>query len=225
MTGIFSTFQGIIDAAGDPQRFHAMAVHLPVGAAFIGLLLTLLLAMTMGKSGGLRWATIAVYALGITTAFLAVNSGEAAADRLAEHVTLKAPVSDLLHEHEEMAEKLWMFLALTGVLVLLTSIKPFLIRVPALLAAIVLALASLAWVAVTAHHGGTMVYAHGVGVPRGAYNLTPQPVEPRSLLPDGPSIQETIDKVEAAIKQQIPGHDAATPAPEAPPDSPPSGKP
>ncbi len=159
----------MFDTLNDPQRLHAVMTHLPLGAAAIGLLLALAVAVTGGRVRGLRWAAAMVYLLAMAACFVTVATGERAADAMTDAgVLLAGPVHDTLHDHEELAEKAWMFFGATGLFLLLMELK--VLRVAGLVLALLLALGTAGWTAWVGHLGGELVYRYGVGVPATAYN-------------------------------------------------------
>lgn len=178
-----SLFHSLQQTAQDPTRLHAAIVHLPIAAAALGLVLLLLLTLVGARSPGLRWAAVVVYLAGAVTGAMAMCSGEQAQDHVAAAgVTLTAEAADLLHEHEELGEKVWIPLAIATVLIVLTSIRMVAARVAALTLAILSGLAALGMVVATAHYGGQLVYLHGVGVPQTDNNM-PAVVAPAAPAP------------------------------------------
>lgn len=155
-----------------PQRLHAALVHLPIGAAIFGLVLVMALAISRGRSNGLRWATVAVYLLGMGAAFLAEDAGKDAAGMLTSagaHRTAEARA--LLHQHAEMGEAVWIFFLVAAVLTAATWLPWRVLRRASVVLALASGLAVASWVGVTGFYGGELVYAHGVGVPTSANNL------------------------------------------------------
>ncbi|MEX1089713.1 MAG: DUF2231 domain-containing protein [Phycisphaeraceae bacterium] len=174
MSEILELWHAMMRSLSDPQQVHALWVHLPIGAAVAGLLLMLLLTFTGGKAQPVRWSLIIIYVLGMATGYLAMDAGEDAHQRLMdEGVALSPAVDHLLHEHEEMGEKVWMFMGVTALLVLFTAVRNTPVRLIALVLALTASVATLGWISVVGHYGGTMVYSYGVGTPTSPFNLAP----------------------------------------------------
>lgn len=173
MLNLTAVWDGLWQTLDSPQRLHAALVHVPIGAGVVGAVLAFALAIRFGKSAGLRWALVWVYLIGFTGAWLAHESGEKA-----EHAvgaSLSPAAEAVLHEHEEMGELVhWLMLAPLG-LGLATMFKTALIRWPAMVLCFFAAVGVLGWVGVVGHHGGTLVYQHGVGVPSTPNNLSASP--------------------------------------------------
>jgi hypothetical protein len=152
----------IFEAMADPQTRHAALGHLPIALSVVVLLLALASAIWCGRNATLRWTTVVACALLVLTALITVQSGEDADAQLTG--LLPADVTQLIHDHEERAEKVWIFGVVTGVLVALAVIRGRTALVMSWLAVLGGA-ATVGWLALTAHDGGTLVYAYGVGTP------------------------------------------------------------
>lgn len=165
----------MLDIFNEPSRLHAMIVHFPVVLAMLGVPLIVALMVTRGRSSMLRWLIVTLYVVGSFTGFMAMQSGEGAVDQLSRVTDAGGALTDEamleLEKHEEMGGKLWWMMLLPAAVTALTAIK----RTPGeLAAALVLALAVSVWTAgwagLTGHHGGALVYDHGVGVPASPNN-------------------------------------------------------
>lgn len=153
--------QSLLDALAEPAMRHAMVVHAPIGLAFAALAVALLAGLVT-RVRGLRIATPVVFALFALAAWQAEESGEAARDAIPQ--TLSDETYALLSEHEELGERLPL-IALSGLLLAaLAFVPPPRLAVVGTWGAALVALVACAWVTWTAHHGGLLVYAHGVGV-------------------------------------------------------------
>lgn len=152
----FNNFQDILDT---PTLRHAAMVHFPIVLSV--LIVPLLLAsLVRRKSTVLRWTAVIGLVLLAGSAFFAGESGEDAEGATGQ---LIAAASEAVHEHEELGEYAWMFGAGTLVLFIASMILK---KAPRRIAAVLTFLASLAtlgWMMETAHHGGQLVYTHGVG--------------------------------------------------------------
>ncbi|MCP4645704.1 MAG: hypothetical protein GY851_34985 [bacterium] len=147
----------------NPQMKHAIMVHLPVALAVLGVPLVLLASVIKTKRFGLRWFAALAYVVLIVAAVVTVESGEVALDVVPETVPQEA--RDVAHDHEEMAEKVWMFGLATAILLALTAVPNTTARRIFVALAILASLATAGWVGVVGYHGGVLVYDHGVGTP------------------------------------------------------------
>jgi len=163
---VFRTFE-------DPNRLHAIMVHLPIAAAVIGFILTLGVALTGSKASGLRWTTIFIYMLGVLAALWTVQTGEDAEAHLDPKPSTL--VADVLTKHKELAEFFWVGLATAGALILISTLRITWLRSISLLLAVVVSAASVAWVAAIGHFGGELVYVHEVGVGQEHTHTPPPP--------------------------------------------------
>ena len=162
----------ILESLSDPQQKHAMMVHLPIAISILGLLGLLILAVTSGRSTGLRWCCVAVYLLGAGLAWSAEEAGEEAMDRL-DTAAMTPAALEHLEAHEELGEWVWAWFAVTGVIATLTVIETESRwwRPTIVLASVLAGGGAAVYTGIVSHHGGTMVYRHGVGVPASPNNL------------------------------------------------------
>jgi uncharacterized membrane protein len=181
-------FHSMLESWNSPPTRHAMFVHMPIALAMIGAVLALLAAV-LSKNATLRALAIGVQVALALAAFFTLNTGEAAEHAIS--VPLSQEVSDLIHHHEELAEKIWWFgLGVAGLLTL-AAVTRGALRTILAWAAVLGSLATIGWVSVTAHHGGELVYKHGVGT---------RPLEavassaPRTTRPDRDASQAAVDR-------------------------------
>lgn len=162
----------MFESLGDPQRKHAVMVHLPIAISVLGLLGLLALAVTSGRSSVLRRCCVAVYLLGAGLAWAAEEAGEEAMDQLDTAVMTPAALEHL-ETHEEMGEWVWAWFAATGVIAILTVIESEnrWWRPAIVLTSVLAGTGAAGYTGIVSHHGGTMVYKHGVGVPASPNNL------------------------------------------------------
>lgn len=170
MTQILHSLQETLHS---PQQFHAAMVHLPIAASVFGLLALIALLFTAGKNNTLRWSAVAIFAIGAATGFLAEESGEEAMMSI-EPVggLLSDSAADELETHEEMGERVWLALLATSAVIAVSAVKRPWVRITALSLGTAAAIAAALFVAITAHHGGQLVYRHGAGVPDSSNNNT-----------------------------------------------------
>ena len=157
--------QEILNSLTHPPIRHAALVHMPIALSALGLLLLLLLLFTGGRSSCLRWSTVVLFLVAAGLAYVTAWSGEQADDHLA--LDVKERVAETLSDHEWFGEWAWIPLAVTGVLAALTAMPGLPARIGFLALAILAGVFCAGWLAMTAHHGGQLVYVHGVGVGTG----------------------------------------------------------
>lgn len=173
--------QEMIDALQNPAMKHAALVHLPIALATLGVPFALATAI-FSKSKAMRWTAVILFAVFAMSAFVAAQSGEDAEHNIS--VQLPAAAEKMIHEHEELAEKVWMFAAGTCVLVVLSAFPAPLLRRGGAWLAVLAAVFTACWVTVAAHHGGSAVYQYAAGTanpmtanetpaPTGGGNVTP----------------------------------------------------
>ncbi|MCI0364964.1 MAG: DUF2231 domain-containing protein, partial [Phycisphaerales bacterium] len=159
-----SDFLNIFDALKHPAHRHAMLVHWPIALAILGLVLAVL-AVLLPKNNLAKIVALGAYGLLLVMSWVTVQSGDAAHDAIT--MPLSNEVHELIERHEDMANKLWWFVA--GALVLLIvgffgPQRPSAVRIGASWIAVVINVIAVGWVSLTAHLGGTLVYEHGVGI-------------------------------------------------------------
>ncbi len=152
----------------DPHARHAIIVHWPIVMCSIAPLLVLLCIITRGKKKSLLLVAIGCCLIGSASAFMAEQSGEGAEMSLsARYAPISAAEGAAIHEHEELAENgwLWPMIPAACLLLCLIPFKPPFARALLLTLALLSSAGVTAWVALTAHAGGELVYVHGLGVP------------------------------------------------------------
>ncbi len=154
------------EAWNDPHARHAFLVHTPLVLGALGVFPLLGLAWRGFKSRPMRIVCITWFILMSGLAFMAEEAGEAAAGNL---LSLDPPMTGAearaIEHHEELGEDGWIWPLIPGVLTALTFIPKRPIRLGAGILGVIAAIGVSAWVAVTGHAGGRLVYVHGLGVP------------------------------------------------------------
>jgi uncharacterized membrane protein len=148
-----------------PAMRHALLVHWPIVLGIIAVPLIAALAITTSRSIALRLAALAAAAAVVVATFMAQQSGERAES--AAEGALSADADAALHEHEELGDAATIAPMVMAGLVALSFIRLPVVRVGAPWLALGCSLFGAAWIAKTAHHGGTLVYVHGVGAAAG----------------------------------------------------------
>lgn len=152
-----------LDVFGTEPMRHAIVVHFPIVLAILGAPLVYIIAVVDTERNTLRWLGVACYALLAVSALVSSWTGERAYDHVPP--TAPAEISDLAVEHGDMAEKVYLFAAGTGLLILASFVKHKGARKVALFAAMAASLWTAGWVSMTGHRGGQLVYEHALGTP------------------------------------------------------------
>ncbi|MCI0629629.1 MAG: hypothetical protein L0Y44_03125 [Phycisphaerales bacterium] len=187
----------------DPQMRHALVVHWPVVLTWISVLVALALALSGGKNLTLKVTLLAVCVAMTIAGWMGLNSGERA-ERSVQG-SLSAAAEEVLEEHEELGEKVPLLAAVCTGLVAVSFLKWPPARITAAWLAVIGCGITAGWVANTAHHGGQLVYEHGVGTPdvsapvadSGQDRATPPEASPESPPETQPADSEQPDIVAA----------------------------
>jgi uncharacterized membrane protein len=174
-----SAVQSMLDVVNDPRQLHAALVHVPIAVAALGPVMVLVLTCTGGKSHVLRWTTALLYLAAGVLGWYAAEAGQMAV--LYEHAPASrtAEALEVLTEHERLGDIVPLLMAGVGVLLVLTAIPKRLLRVGFLALSLLASVAAAGWVGLTAHHGGQLVYHHGMNTPTTPNNAPPPPSAPR----------------------------------------------
>lgn len=140
----------------DWPRVHALVVSFPV--ALLTTAVFFELAALVLKKDGLRRTGFALLLVGTVGAGVAVLIGLQAEDAI-QH---GPAIHSLMEEHEELA---YFTLGIFGVVALWRLVRERKMGGGERIAAFVLSLAGLGFLADTGHHGGKMVFEHAAGVP------------------------------------------------------------
>lgn len=140
---------------------HAAFVHMPIALAMLGVPLVYVCAVF--QSGRKVLATVAVicYAMLAATAYAAVWTGEKSRDLVPP--TISAEAAEVLTDHADWAEYLWIAGLVTAVLMLVSMLKWRSVRMAATGLAMVSSLVTAGWIGLVGHYGGTLVYTYGIG--------------------------------------------------------------
>lgn len=214
---VFETFSDMLNMLTDPQRLHAATVHMPIGFTILGLLAVIAMAINLGKNNTLRWATVILFLLAATTGWIAVITGESTYEQIEHYGQVSETAHDLIHEHEELAEKMPPILLGVAVAVALTAIPNVLVRILFLVVALLGSMGVTGAMSVVGHWGGELVYVHGVGVPTtdNNFNLSP---ELDDTLPKNPEDGDDGDHApQPSDSNQSPTHEPENNDDDAPP--------
>ena len=173
------TLRSILESLSDPQQRHAMMLHMPIAIGLLGAVGLVLFALGRGHRKELRRGCITLYLLGVALTALTEKSGEAALDNL-DVSAMTVEALERIETHESMGEQAWLYFIATAALTALTAVrfKRRDLRATALVLAALSGLVTAGYIIATAHHGGALVYVHGVGVPTSENNLTPKVAPP-----------------------------------------------
>ena len=207
----------ISELLSNPSMIHAAIVHMPIAAAFIGLIFVILSAI-FHRNNTVRALTALLFLIVAASAYVAIESGEDARELVPN--TLPDAVWTPLDAHAESAERVLYAGIFTLACLVLSLVRFDMIRIAALLLAAVGAIATNIFCANTGHLGGVLVYNHGVGTPlvHQAAPVLPVP-SPEPVVVEAPP---TVMPPEAATP---PAPVAAAPAVPAPIEATPTGEP
>ena len=152
----------ITELLSNPSMIHAAIVHMPIAAAFIGLIFVILSAI-FHRNNTVRALTALLFLIVAASAYVAIESGEDARELVPN--TLPDAVWTPLDAHAESAERVLYAGIFTLACLVLSLVRFDMIRIAALLLAAVGAIATNIFCANTGHLGGVLVYNHGVGTP------------------------------------------------------------
>ena len=137
--------------------FHPQIIHFPIAILTLAVITELISYFWQKEFFGKM--TFSLILIGVITAFMAVQSGEAAVDSLNNI----SPIKPLLHQHEEAGE--WV-LKIFGFVLILKSILLYLKKeiLPIKLCLTLLMLIGFLQIYQAGHFGGILVYEKGIGV-------------------------------------------------------------
>lgn len=158
---IMVTPQEVFKVLSHPPALHAALVHAPIMLSMIGALLCALVLATRGRNLTLQVSAGVCLATALVSALAAANAGENA-------FALMGDAPDIARQNAEthrwMAEKVWLLAGITLITWGLSWAKPARLSLAGRIGAAASSGVLAAWVGLTAHHGGTLVYQHGIGV-------------------------------------------------------------
>ncbi|MFT5423780.1 MAG: putative membrane protein [Phycisphaerales bacterium] len=162
---------------------HPILVHLPIGVLVFAPVLLIIAAVDAKRRKVWACSALAAMLFGTLFAFLAVMTGEEAA----EHVVVSAQVEAVMEHHEELGEAArTVFAALTGVfaaiLLVGTYVKKKWARPAVTIGSVLFGLGylyGLGLLANTGHEGGRLVHQFGVHAPvaQGSANSPARPAD------------------------------------------------
>ncbi len=136
---------------------HPQVVHFPIALLIVALLFEI--TSYFWKKESFSLTSLILLALGTIGAFIALQTGEAAAD-IAKKIT---GIGSTLHEHEEMAELVfYLYLVITIVKAILMRLKKDIL--PWRLFVLAGMLIGAFFIFRVGHYGGQLVYEWGAGV-------------------------------------------------------------
>ena len=203
----------ISELLSNPSMIHAAVVHMPIAAAFIGLLFVILSAI-FHRNNTVRALTALIFLIVVVSAYVAIESGEDARDLVPN--TLPTAVWDQISAHKAAAEQVLYAGAFTLICLVLSLIRFDVIRIGGLLLAAVGAIATNIFCASTGHLGGALVYNHGVGTPM-VHQAAPAPVTEPVAPPPAPVMPgESAVPAIPAVPTPVPAEIVPVPMPAEP---------
>jgi uncharacterized membrane protein len=152
----------MMESWSDPASRHAMVVHFPIVLSILGVPLAIA-TLAWPKRAALRWIAVALFVVMAATSWVARGSGHLAENGVSSALSIAG--DDRLEQHEDMGDTVWLFAVAVAGCLAGTAIPRAAVRIGAGVIGSALALGCAAWVGVTAHHGGALVYVHGAVVP------------------------------------------------------------
>jgi len=154
-------WHGMMDAWQEPATRHAIIVHWPIVLSLVGLALTAVVAVRPSNHTA-RWSAVIVFTLMAVVSRLAFTSGIGAEGAAGATITIAA--DEVLERHKSMGDDIQFFAAALAIALALTAFEKKWLRISAISLGMIGAAVTVGWVAVTAHHGGELVYRHAVGI-------------------------------------------------------------
>lgn len=173
---------GFLEVLNNPSMVHAAVVHLPVALAVVGIPLVYLCMVVARENEALRWVTAGCYAVLALSAFAAMQSGEGAMGKVPAEIP--QDIWNHIEHHEEMGEVVWILGLVTMALVALSALRFKWLAPTVQTLALIASLGTGAWVAMTGHYGGTLVYDHGIGTPAMYQLAAPAPISAPAPAPE-----------------------------------------
>jgi hypothetical protein len=156
------------EAWADPHSRHAILVHAPIALGTLGVLPLIVLAAGGFRSRVLQAVVIACFVLASAGAFMAADSGLAAAAQLRDNDSgLSVAEESAIATHERRGRIAWVWPLFPAALIA-TTLLPRLPRAARLFSgttAVAAGVGVAVWFAVIGHVGGRLVYSMGLGVP------------------------------------------------------------
>ncbi|HEY4330894.1 MAG TPA: hypothetical protein VGN88_14220 [Phycisphaerae bacterium] len=149
------------------EGFHVLLVHFPIGLLLVSPVLMVLAIFLQKRMPGIGFSAWVVLLLGTFSAWMAMRSGEAAYQATGE---MTQAARDVMEVHQRMGEKVpWIFTGLLvgyGLVLILPVVVKKVKGVPFRVVGTLIVLGAYGWgaayLANTAHLGGSLVHDHGV---------------------------------------------------------------
>lgn len=202
----------ITELLSNPSMIHAAVVHMPIAAAFIGIIFIVVSAI-FHRNNTVRSLAALLFLIVVASSYVAIESGEDARDLVSPE--LPSAIWDPLTAHAASAEKVLYAGIFTLACLLISLIRFDMIRIVGLLLAAIGALATNIFCANTGHLGGVLVYNHGVGTPL-LKQTAPAPTRPEATpAPEVPTTPEATPAVpEATPVEAVPMPDPVAENPD-----------
>lgn len=153
-----SFLESLRHAVADPITRHAMLVHWPIVLSMLAVPFTGVLVVISGRRAtAYRVILAAIVFIGAVIAWQAGEAGEAA-EPIVEARLRTDEAREVLHEHEELGEKVAVLMAATAGLIAVSVVPRRGVRLAAGLAATAAAVGVAVLVIVVAHDGGRLVH-------------------------------------------------------------------
>ena len=145
----------------NPNMRHAAIVHLPIALAVIGLVFAMINAILRGRNTTLHWTTFFLFIALLVMGWIGKSSGADAEAALPG--SLSAAARELIEDHEELGEWIWIAAAINAGLLVIAAVEKPAVKLISAVGGLIGGLVTMGIVANTAHFGGSAVYLHGAG--------------------------------------------------------------
>lgn len=145
------------------QMMHAIVAHIPTALSALGILCALAALLIRTRKEVLNWVAVAAYLILAASAYVGVRTGENARAELS--ASLPKSIMDIVSDHASMTEKIWIFALVTAVLIAISAFLNDRAKTVTAILGVVASLVTAVWVGLAVHHGGELVYGHGIGIP------------------------------------------------------------
>lgn len=193
----------------NPHIVHALAVHVPVAMALLGVVLGLMCAVTQMKNVVLRRLAIGWYVAMAAISFATVLTGERTLDAIPG--TVPVTVREAIAMHETLGENVWIAAVVTALMTVCCGAKKDGVRNTFTVLMVLACTVTATWVGITGWYGTALVYRDGVGNPKTPAAVAAETLAKPEMAPNAPATPgSTAASVPGAAA--VPGDALSAPA-------------